>query len=692
MTKKEEDDTREIIEQLRQINDYVLFYSNEQQCLDYMRSVENEKIFLILNDQISLTVLEQCEQMNQVDTVFILCCTPENYEHFLKQYCKVFGIYCKRHDLLVNLKENINLLERQLQTFSFFQQHREKAIRELSKESVSFLWFQIFKDLLQRLPRNDHSKQQLVDFCHQYYRENKQELEWINEFKTSYTAQNAIQWYTRETFLYRLLNKALRTEDITQLHTFRFFIVDLSSSLAEEHQKMKERDKTAVIMLYRGLKLEKDEIANLKQNEDGIISANGFFSTTSSKSIALEFAKKSTKRQNVVSVLYEIKCDNYDQNIVFADISQYSNYPDEKEVLFDIGTTFKIQSVNEDIVDSNLWIIKMQAVNEGLRIAKDYIELNRKQEDEISVTIIFGKLLTLMGKYDQSLIYFQNLLLNESENEDKARIYNNIASIYLRKALYDQAIENYERAYDLMISTKPVPRMKDSARPLTNMGNVYRQRHELDKALKIYRLSLKLIEKYRGEEHLQAAIVLSHIGRIYYEKKDFLRSLEYYEKSLNIREKQLPSVHIRIADCLTNIGRVFSDMKKYDYAIDYHKKALEIYEKLLPSEHDNIATCLMNIGVVLHAKQELSNALDYYFLALKIRHKVFGESTGHPQLAETLRRIGLIYEDQLNIILAQTYYENALTMNLRILPNDHPDIAVLKNDMARIERKNIENV
>lgn len=680
---RETDTTSKMIEELRHMNDYIIFCTTEQRCRDSIRSIINEKIFLIIHGEISSNILHECEQIDQIDSIFGYHSRPKTYEHFLKQYSKLIGIYSTQDTFLVALKNNMNFFERQFQTFHFFENQPEKSIRNLSVESTSFLWFQLFKDLLERLPRNEHSKQELIDFSRQYYHENQQEFQHINEFQRNYTSHNAIQWYTRDTFLYRLLNKALRTEDICQLYTFRYFIVDLSANLNVEYHKWKARQNSSTnVMLYRGLKLMKEELLTLKENEGGIISVNGFFSTTRSKSIALDFARKPTKRPNVLAVIYEIECNTCVEGIIFADIAQYSAYPDEEEVLFDIGTTFRIQSIE---IDCNLSIIHMETVNDGRRIAQDYIEFNRKQEDEMNVTIIFGKLLTLMGKYEQSLKYFHNLLNNPSSTEDHARIYNNIATNYRCQAQYDQAIENYQRAYELMINAKPIARIKDSARPLTNLGNVFREWGQFNRALSMYLQALEIVENYQGKEHLQTAIILFHIGNTYYEKKSFHQALECAQKSLQIRDKLLPTVHIRRAQSLTSIGRVYTELEQYDQALDYHRKSLDMFEKLLPTEHDDIASCLMNIAVVLHRKQELNQALDYCFSALKIQEKIFGKLSGHPQLAATRRQIGLIYEDQHNRQLAQIYYENALNMNLRLLPHEHPDILRLKNDLIRIQ-------
>ncbi|CAF4334580.1 unnamed protein product, partial [Rotaria sordida] len=177
-----------------------------------------------------------------------------------------------------------------------------------------------------------------------------------------------------------------------QLRIFRFFIADLSFNLANEYEKLKNKGEKIPI-LYRGLKMEEEEFRNLKQNEGGLISTNGFLSASRSKNVALQFAKKPSKRSDIVSILYEIECYIQElDSIIFADITELSVYAKESEVLFDLGSTFEIISVKEDF-QLNLWLIKLRTSNKGTKIAKEYIEFNRKEEDETSIELLFGKLL-----------------------------------------------------------------------------------------------------------------------------------------------------------------------------------------------------------------------------------------------------------------------------------------------------------
>ena len=63
------------------------------------------------------------------------------------------------------------------------------------------------------------------------YEGNDSQLNMIYEFRLSYSPDKALQWYTRESFFYRVLNKALRTQNIELLFLLRSFISDIGQQL-----------------------------------------------------------------------------------------------------------------------------------------------------------------------------------------------------------------------------------------------------------------------------------------------------------------------------------------------------------------------------------------------------------------------------------------------------------------------------
>ena len=416
------------------------------------------------------------------------------------------------------------------------------------------------------------------------------------------------------------MNKALRTEDIEQLHIFRFFIADLSLHLAEIHQEIRKHEKR--VTLYRGLKMDIDEFNLLKQRAGNLISTNGFFSTSRSKDIAVGFATRPTKRTDVLPVLYEIECNvNENESIVFADISKFSAYEEEKEVLFDLSSTFQIQSINEDTT-WNFHVIKLQATDTGIQTTKKYIELNKRDHDETSLTILFGKLLVQMGKYDQALKYFRSLLTDPSLENDVARVYNEMGSACMFKLELNEAYEYFQRAYQMMMNSKP-RRVKDAARPLTNLASVFLQKGDYEKALDFYLQALEIRQKFYGRDDLHTAVSLNNIGNVYYKRENYFQALKYHRTALRIRQHKLLDGHLDIAASFNNIGLVYWKTGDLGCARYYCEKALEIRRRLLPADHIDIAQSLINIAQVFHDQNQLDDALRYYSEALIIQKVEF---------------------------------------------------------------------
>lgn len=99
-----------------------------------------------------------------------------------------------------------------------------------------------------------------------------------------------------------------------------------------------KKQRSGILKLYRGLKINANEVINFQHSIGNLISTNGYLSTSSDYSVAHGFATKPIQRENIVQALfqYEVNLDTI-QSIVLADIAQYSAFPEEAEVLVDIG-------------------------------------------------------------------------------------------------------------------------------------------------------------------------------------------------------------------------------------------------------------------------------------------------------------------------------------------------------------------
>ena len=155
--------------------------------------------------------------------------------------------------------------------------------------------------------------------------------------------------YSKDTFLYREMNKALRTHDNSKLNTFGpfCFLFNTFLSRAVEFGSLYRN----ASILWRGIDfpITEDWIETLKLNKDTLVSWHAFTSTTKRKSIASNFG-------NLLFQIFPPQADCCKQTNHGADISTLSEFKDEEEVVFPPETCFIIKAIKQC---DGKWIIEL---------------------------------------------------------------------------------------------------------------------------------------------------------------------------------------------------------------------------------------------------------------------------------------------------------------------------------------------
>ncbi|CAF1611251.1 unnamed protein product, partial [Didymodactylos carnosus] len=175
-----------------------------------------------------------------------------NFE-WITQYSKIKDIFYDKDQmskqLLIDIKEYDQVQQQQFRNNNddndddlkqivppitvFNSDLKENSIKNLSKESVVFIWFQMLIEILLRMKHTSETTNEMLDECRRYYFGNETVLKKINNFQQGYCSEQAVQWWTHDSFLYRLVNKAFRTEDIATVYPFRSYITDLHEQLLD---------------------------------------------------------------------------------------------------------------------------------------------------------------------------------------------------------------------------------------------------------------------------------------------------------------------------------------------------------------------------------------------------------------------------------------------------------------------------
>lgn len=306
-----------------------------------------------------------------------------------------------------------------------------------------FVFFQVLFDCVLRLRPTQIDTNELIDRCRNEYDGDGSELSNIREFEQSYSSAEALWWYTRQSFFYKTLNVALRTQDIHMIVLFRAVIVDIY------HQLQKNQAKNP-LRVYRSQLMSSDELDHLKQKTGHFISVNSFFSTSTEYKTALFFLGDITSLTDLKPVLFEIDADpKIATSKPFADITEYSQFTEESEVLFMLGSIFRLQSI--DCNDDQIWIIRMTLCGDNEHDLRQVLA-HMKQETGVGKTDfrVLGTILWNMGKFDLAEKYFNRLLRELPLNHPSlSSLYKDLAKVASQKKDYDMSVQWQTRLLEL---------------------------------------------------------------------------------------------------------------------------------------------------------------------------------------------------------------------------------------------------
>jgi len=217
--------------------------------------------------------------------------------------------------------------------------------QEKTTEFSTMAWWFYFIDILAHLPYPENTSQsKLIESLKSYYADDPIEMQRVGEFERTYKFEQAIWWHTRDAFLYRILNKALRQHNIDLMFLFGFFLQDFYRQRKVEHEQqfISTHLDNPIIKVYRGQIMLRSEIENIGEWAGSLV-VNSYFSTTLDRSYAVMLLNPSLKYYDQYqSILFEIEIDTRYKCRSYANISHLSQFPDESEILFTIGTQFRI--------------------------------------------------------------------------------------------------------------------------------------------------------------------------------------------------------------------------------------------------------------------------------------------------------------------------------------------------------------
>ena len=729
--------------ELRQLINYIRIYNDEQRCLKYIRSNPKEKIFLILSDLIAEKFISKIHDLDQIQFIYVFCeyflryntlnslVKVEKHKQWTKNYSKIVDVYDDLSNLFTKLQENAYLLSISTIPITIFNlSTQEKSVREFNKGNTTFMWFYLLIEIILRMSDKSTSKNEMINECRSCYQDDLIEQEKIRDFEQNYSPNEAISWYTRDSFLFRTLNKALRTENIDIIFKFRFFLSDLLNEIKLFHNEFIEILDDMILTVYRGGSISIDELETLKHNTGGLISFNTFLSTSLDKDVALLFAGEGDYRPLRESVLFQIKIYAQDNLKPFANIKIKSFMKDEDEVLFSLGTIFRIESVES--LNEYIWIINLTLSGDEDQQLQDLRKYFQDKLDQTATINDLGDFLYQIGDYNRAESYYRILLHKyPSNHRDLVMIYCNMGVLQHCKDNYDEASNYFTTALLLLSNSLPFRNDRDhidfatinynlacsiakfqgykpallsfknaldhinkhirtTSPLLPNMYNGYALANAdsgfYGMALFYHHVALTIVEALKPINQLDLANTYHSMGLMYILKQDYTEALDFFQKSLQIRKLCLPDNHPDLADVLNETAGVFNHLGQYQLALQTYEQVLETCLKPHLINYSRIAMVYINIGNVHRNNGSYDIAIDKYKQALEI---IEHNPTEHSSdLTHLYISLGLFYECKQSYSEALMYLEKAASTVKKPWFKVQLGLAFIYNRTALIHDKN----
>ncbi|XP_078575726.1 uncharacterized protein LOC144861630 [Branchiostoma floridae x Branchiostoma japonicum] len=172
-------------------------------------------------------------------------------------------------------------------------------------------------------------------------------------------------------------------------------------------------------------------------------------------------------------------------------------------------------------------------------------------------------------------------------------------------------------------------------------------------------------------------------GKMYSELCQYMQALSCFHEALN---KTDGTDIMEKSTLLKDIGQTYLAVGNFPNAIRFCEQALQMYMSIhgQTTAHPDIANSLNNLGLAWSNLGNNRQAISYHEEALQMYRSIHSPTTAHPDIATTLNNLGLAWSNLGNNRQAISYHEQALQMFRSIYgpTTAHPHVATSLNNLG----------
>ena len=158
----------------RQITPYLKTFFDIDECFDYIVNNEVDYIILIisLDSFADVGILTKARSLTQITFLYVMLSSSVLESDVALNKCR--AVLSNEHDLLKKLTDDVWFCAQSMTKFTIFTSPTEggQTSKDLTKQSVKFMWFQYMLEIILNVPEPEKAKQELIDFSRIFYANN----------------------------------------------------------------------------------------------------------------------------------------------------------------------------------------------------------------------------------------------------------------------------------------------------------------------------------------------------------------------------------------------------------------------------------------------------------------------------------------------------------------------------------------
>lgn len=730
--KASDDETNEkfqnTLDQLQNMWNDVNIFTDSDECTEFLNHLKDASNFLILEEIISQQIMPLIHDLPQLDQIYVFSNNNSSSSEWVKEWSKVKGVFRTNTLLSEAIEFAIKHRIRDSIAVSFISVNGNDSNLNVDQLEASFMYTQIFKEILLEMKYGDNSLRDFVTHCKNKFSSDIS-MNKLALFEQEYHNKSAIWWYSDPSFIYSMLNHALRTLQVDIIVKMGFFLSRLHYEIQQLHHEQFCAKNPTCFLVYRGQGLPEKDFEKLQKTKNGLFSFNSFVSTSREKDVAHIFAESNSTRPGMVGILFKMFVDTSLSSIPFADIEQFSYFQitTEKEVLFSMHTVFRIIDVKPIENNDRVYLVDLQMTSdddEELRTLTKYIT---NYIGDGTGWDRLANLLLRLDHLDKAEELYNILLEQENSDSDKIHYYNQLLDIKntqgdtVAAALYASKIAQIDKKIlhaddpffvashndTVMISCKTdecsgtlVFYNKSSEMDVDEilLDNHSSKIHSsntitVDNGIKqskasFYLQALEAFQRSLAPDQSSLSIPVDSVTEAFENMTEDSQVLWFNEKLLEIRQKYLSSNHPDLALSYHTLGNLYQTREEYTKALECHHQSLNILERTLPKSHPYLGIACYHIAWAYHNMEAYVRALLFYGNALEIYQRTL--PANHPALETSYRSMASLYYDMKNYPKALEFYKKFFEIRQERLPPNDPTLATFYTNIARIHTEMAE--